>query len=150
MFHVSCLGICWRHDIWIFGKLKFDYLKNEKSFRSEIKKTFFRVYQVFSFRHTKRLQHRCFPMKIAKFLRTPFFTEHLQWLLLCIICSISLLVLCNLRIWWKCPRAFQITTETSMTLQLSVRSCSDMFRSTKWSNRYWINYVLLKTSTKEI
>ena len=25
---------------------------------------------------------RCFPVKFAKFLRTPFFTEHLQWLLL--------------------------------------------------------------------
>ena len=30
----------------------------------------------------KRLQHRCFPMKFAKFLRTPFFTEYLRWLLL--------------------------------------------------------------------
>ena len=25
----------------------------------------------------KRLQHRCFPMKFMKSLRTPFFTEHL-------------------------------------------------------------------------
>ena len=31
----------------------------------------------------KRLQHRCFPVKFVKlFLRTPFFTEHLWWLLL--------------------------------------------------------------------
>ena len=30
----------------------------------------------------KRLQHRCFPVKFAKFLRTPFFTEYLRWLLL--------------------------------------------------------------------
>ena len=30
----------------------------------------------------KRLWHRCFPVDFAKFLRTPFFTEHLQWLLL--------------------------------------------------------------------
>ena len=30
----------------------------------------------------KRLQHRCFPVKFAKFLRTPFFTEHIRWLLL--------------------------------------------------------------------
>ena len=30
----------------------------------------------------KRLWHRCFPVKCAKFLRTPFLTEHLQWLLL--------------------------------------------------------------------
>ena len=30
----------------------------------------------------KKLQHRCFPVNIAKFLRTAFFTEHLRWLLL--------------------------------------------------------------------
>ena len=40
MFRVSCLGIWWRHDIWISKKLKFDYLKKEKSFRSEIKNIF--------------------------------------------------------------------------------------------------------------
>ena len=28
----------------------------------------------------KRLQHRCFPVNIAKFLRTAFFIEHIQWL----------------------------------------------------------------------
>ena len=26
--------------------------------------------------------HRCFPVNFAKFLGTPFFTEHLWWLLL--------------------------------------------------------------------
>ena len=30
----------------------------------------------------KKLQHRCFPVNIAKFLRTTFFIEHLRWLLL--------------------------------------------------------------------
>ena len=30
----------------------------------------------------KRLQHRCFPLNIAKFLRTAFFIEDLWWLLL--------------------------------------------------------------------
>ena len=30
----------------------------------------------------KRLWHRCFPVNFAKSLRTPFFTEHLRWLLL--------------------------------------------------------------------
>ena len=29
-----------------------------------------------------RLWHRCFPVNFAKFLRTSFFTERLQWLLL--------------------------------------------------------------------
>ena len=33
----------------------------------------------------KRLWHRCFPVNFVKFLRTPFFTEHLWWLLLYII-----------------------------------------------------------------
>ena len=28
----------------------------------------------------KRLWHRCFPVNFAKFLKTPFFTEHLWWL----------------------------------------------------------------------
>ena len=30
----------------------------------------------------QRLWHRCFPVNFAKFLRTPFLTEHLRWLLL--------------------------------------------------------------------
>ena len=30
----------------------------------------------------KRFWHRCFPVNFAKFLRTPFLTEHLRWLLL--------------------------------------------------------------------
>ena len=30
----------------------------------------------------KKLWHRCFPVNFSKFLRSPFFIEHLQWLLL--------------------------------------------------------------------
>ena len=30
----------------------------------------------------KRLWHRCFPVNFAKFLRIPFFTEDLWWLLM--------------------------------------------------------------------
>ena len=30
----------------------------------------------------KRPWHRCFPVNFVKFLRTPFFTEHLLWLFL--------------------------------------------------------------------
>ena len=30
----------------------------------------------------KRLQHRCFPVKFAKYLGTPILTDQLQWLLL--------------------------------------------------------------------
>ena len=30
----------------------------------------------------KRLWHSCFPVNFVKFLRTPFYTKHLWWLLL--------------------------------------------------------------------
>ena len=40
VFPVSFLGIWWCHDIWISEKLKFDYLKKEKRFQSEIKNIF--------------------------------------------------------------------------------------------------------------
>ena len=30
----------------------------------------------------ERLQHRCFPVNFAKFLRAPLFTEHLHWLIM--------------------------------------------------------------------
>ena len=44
----------------------------------------------------KRLWHRCFPVNFVKFLRTPFFIEHLRWLLLgIIICDQISLFLCN-------------------------------------------------------
>ena len=33
-------------------------------------------------RFKKKLQHRSFPVKFAKFLRAPIFTKHLRWLLL--------------------------------------------------------------------
>ena len=45
--------------------LKFDYLKNEKSFQSEIK-TFFFVSQVLSFRHTKQTsKNLAEPLRLA-------------------------------------------------------------------------------------
>ena len=63
MFRLSCLRIWWSHDIWISEKLKSDFLKIEKSYRSEIKKKFFLIskvlsrhfflFQKCSFRHTK-------------------------------------------------------------------------------------------------
>ena len=53
MFRVSCLWIWWRHNISISKMLKFDYLKNEKSFRSEIK-SIFPCFAMLSFIHTKQ------------------------------------------------------------------------------------------------
>ena len=37
-----------------------------------------------------RLQHKLFPVQFAKFLRTPFFTEHVRRLLLEISCELPL------------------------------------------------------------
>ena len=37
----------------------------------------------------KRLLHRAFPVNFAKFLRTPFFIEHLRWPLLNIVLTIG-------------------------------------------------------------
>ena len=42
MVRVPWLRIWWRHDIWILEKIKFDYLKKEKSLQSEIKNIAFR------------------------------------------------------------------------------------------------------------
>ena len=33
----------------------------------------------------RRLRHWCFPVNFAKFLRTPFYIEHLWWLLLSVV-----------------------------------------------------------------
>ena len=51
MFPVSCMWIWWNRGNWISEKLRFDYLKNEKCFRSE---SLFLVSQVISFRLTKQ------------------------------------------------------------------------------------------------
>ena len=43
----------------------------------------------------KRLWHRCFPVNFTKFLRTPFLTEHLWWLLLFLYQRLGILHLNN-------------------------------------------------------
>ena len=40
----------------------------------------------------KRLQHRRFPVNFAKFLRAPFFIEHLRWLFLSSINEVEILI----------------------------------------------------------
>ena len=48
--------------------------------------------QACNFIKKKRPWHKCFPVNFVKFLRTPFLTEHLRWLLLVISTSWNLLV----------------------------------------------------------
>ena len=65
---------------------------NHRSSRSEVfrKKGVLRNFSKFTGKHLcrpvtlfkKGLWHRCFPVNLAKFLRTSFFTNHLQWQLL--------------------------------------------------------------------
>ena len=80
-----------------------DLTLREKSSRSEVfsKKVVLRNFAKFTGKHLcqllffnkvvgmrpatllkKRLWHSCFPANFTKFLRTPFLTEHLWWLLL--------------------------------------------------------------------
>ena len=40
----------------------------------------------------KRLQYKCFPVKLAKILRTPSFTEHFKWFLLWFLQQNNLIV----------------------------------------------------------
>ena len=44
--------------------------------------------------HKKGIWHRCFPVSFAKFLRTPFVTKHLRWLLLNIYFSVPIWKIC--------------------------------------------------------
>ena len=49
----------------------------------------------------KRFQHRYFPVKFAKFLRTPCFTDHLPWLLLT-VSGFQSATLLRERPWQRC------------------------------------------------
>ena len=59
----------------------------------------------------KRLQHRYFPVKFRKFLRIPFFTEHLWWLLLEGVCKgtslVKILQSCHFNIFGINHRCFR-------------------------------------------
>ena len=59
----------------------------------------------------KRLWHKCFPVKLAKFLRTPFFTEHLRWLLLWFILVTSIVVTCVTWASWFSGHRFKLEAE---------------------------------------
>ena len=87
----------WKHYYWLFWGTFFNVwtISNwawkekqhvvreswEKSYRSSRSQIFFEI-GFLKYFIKKRFQYKCFPVKFAKFLRTSFFTEHLQWLLL--------------------------------------------------------------------
>ena len=57
MFRVSYLDIWWRHNFWIHEKLKFDYLKHEKSFRSAIFPCFTNALFIYTKQISKNSRH---------------------------------------------------------------------------------------------
>ena len=65
-----------------------------------------------------RLQRRCFPVNIAKFLRTPLFTEHLRWLLL------SSLTLWEGK-WYSLRRSMKYLKSLNMLIDQKLLSNSD-------------------------
>ena len=69
----------------------------------------------------KRLLHKCFLVKFASFFRTPFFTEHLRWLLLkqtekCQIVRIS----CQVSAY---SNNFSIPVDTRRRIDVETTSC---------------------------
>ena len=66
-------------------KVFLEILQNSRK-NTSVRASFFNKLQVEpSSLLKKRLWHRCFPVNLAKFLRTPLLTEHLRWLLLLIL-----------------------------------------------------------------
>ena len=68
-------------------------LVRTRHYRSSLSQMFFQIDVLKSFANftgkhqcwslaSNFIKNRCFPVKFANFLRTPFFTEHLRWLLL--------------------------------------------------------------------
>ena len=72
-----------------------------------------------------RLWHRSFPVNLVKFLRIPFYLEHLWWLLLAIVQRFSLAIICG---WY-----YHILTElwNSIDVDLLCRGYEILFASTK-------------------
>ena len=64
----------------------------------------------------KRLWHRCFPVNFVKFLRIPFYIEHLLWLLLSCISKNCLT--------WKISEAYYNKTRQP---SLNIEVDSDVF-----------------------
>ena len=77
-----------------------------------------------------RLSHRCFPVNFAKFLKTPFSTEHIRWLLLPIVSN---------QLFWKLISSVASIILMKVTLQLlSVYSNHLVQVIWEHSSSFWI------------
>ena len=80
------------------------------------------------------LQHRCFPVKFVKFLRTPFFAELFRWLPLKYLIS-----------WFEKIQQYKITSNNinrnnMLMAKTSLSVCKNLF-DTPWS--WWRDLVYL-------
>ena len=84
-----------------------------------------------------RLQHKCFPVKFTEFLRTPFFTEHLRWLLL----KISLI-----QIIFQLSLQLQISKVDNIYIDLLPRCCHlpNFFKGAEVANGVFFKKGVLK------
>ena len=79
----------------------------------------------------RRFQHSCFPVNIAKFLKTAFFIEHLRWLLLSLINAKRYRNDLN----WLCSTVFAVKFEhilqclPSFSIHCSLWACKRRLRS---------------------
>ena len=64
MYRDSCMDIWWRHGIWLSEKLKFDYLKERKSFHSVLIYNLSRMTRYFSLIFLIFMLHFCFLCKV--------------------------------------------------------------------------------------
>ena len=88
----------------------------------------------------KRLQHRSFPVKIAKFFRTAFLVKHFRWLLLNWLVitfdslKITLKIVKNIH-WFKLPLLTIVPLRTSDFTRFSVKqrdTSSNPLLNTRW------------------
>ena len=90
----------------------------------------------------KRLQHRYFPVKFAKFLRTPFFTEYIRQLLLKISHELSLCC-----IWEQWMVSFRGTYWLPNVYSILLRVVSFLSISFFFSEFFWYVCQYLKQSS---
>ena len=81
----------------------------------------------------KRLWQRCFPENLAKFLRTPFLTEHLRWLLLMVLSTPLTSAITLVVIYWNFNFALKKLHCTVIHKSKMSSFCSFCFYKLSWS-----------------
>ena len=83
----------------------------------------------------KRLWHRCFPVNFGKFVRTPFLTEYLWWLLLAHFGIFNTIRRVYNNYWWPTVKEYVTNFISAGKICLSIktpkRPCGKMGRR-KW------------------